>query len=369
LRATYVIAGGYTVGHLTPGLAVAEELRQRHPKLAVLFAGWADPVEADFVRRAGLPFLALPGAPWVGRGAGARGHSLAAVLPAAWIARRHFRAAGAIGLLSLGSFAAFAPALAARSLGLPVTIFEPNARLGLANRLIRHFAREVLASRLFDPAALPRSLPCEVVGVPLRSALQDLAARHPAPPTGTVHLLVLGGSLGDPFLNARAPGLARRLAASGVDLRVTHQCGRGIAATAVQEAYAQLGLRATVAPFLDPIAPVLASAQFVLTAGGAVTLHEVAAAGVPLLVVPLGGAAAVHQRGNAAAFGQATGCLCRTEETWDESEAAAAIAAVLRDPARWQQQSHALQGFVSSDARAAAVARIVATLRAAARRP
>ncbi len=362
MGATYIITGGYTAGHLTPGLAVAEELRQRHPNLDVLFAGRADPVEAEFVGQHGLSFLALPASPWASQSLRVRGRVLAVMLPAVWIARRRFQAVGAVGVLSLGSFAAFAPALAARSLGLPLTVFEPNAHFGLANRLLRPLSHQVLVSKLFEVGTRPSFEHCEIVGVPLRSALQALAERRPDPSPAGTRLLVLGGSLGSPFLNARVPELASQLAALGIDLTVTHQCGHDVDATAVLAAYAQAGVRAEVRPFLDPIAPVLAAADFVVTAAGAITLHEVAAAGVPLLVLPLRAGAAAHQYANAEAFGRATGCLVRTEETWAATPIATAIAAVLRDPAQWKNQSRALQNFVAGNARAKIVDRIIASL-------
>jgi len=362
LGATYVIAGGYTAGHLTPGLAVAGEIRQRLARIDVLFAGSNDPAEAEFVRASGLSFLALPAAPWVSQKARVRGRSLAVMLPAVWIARRKFRASGAVGLLSLGSFASFAPALAARSLGLPVIVFEPNAHFGLANRLLLPFAAQVLVSKLFDVRTHRGSAKCEAVGVPLRAALQALTGRQPEPPTGGARLLVLGGTLGSPFLNARVPGLARQLASLGIDLQITHQCGREADAAAVRAAYEREGVRAVVEPFFDPIAPVLDAADFILTAAGAITLHEIAAAGVPLLATPLRAGAGAHQYANAEAFGRATGCLVRTEETWEEAGIAQAIAAVLGDREAWRRQSRALQTFAAGNASAAVVDRIAASL-------
>lgn len=362
MEATLVIAGGYTAGHLTPGLAIAAELRERYPHLQVLFAGRSSPEEEEFVRHAGFSFLALPASPWASQGLSARTRTLAGMLPAVWMARRRLRDAHAVSLISLGSFVVYAPALAARSLGLPVTIFEPNARFGLANQLLRPFATEVLASRLFEASTRPLPRRCTIVGVPLRSSLQELASRRPAPPHPATRLLVLGGSLGSPFLNERVPGLTRQLQANGVALRVTHQCGRGVDAAGVRAAYGRAGVSAVVEPFFDPIAPVVAEADFVVTAAGAITLHEVAAAGVPLLTVPLRAGAAAHQYFNAEAFGQATGCLVRTEETWDEITTAAAIAAVLRDPNCWLARSRELQAFVAGNARGAVVDRIVASL-------
>jgi UDP-N-acetylglucosamine--N-acetylmuramyl-(pentapeptide) pyrophosphoryl-undecaprenol N-acetylglucosamine transferase len=151
-------------------------------------------------------------------------------------------------------------------------------------------------------------------------------------------------------------------------LRVTHQCGREADPAAVRVAYAQTGVRAVVEPFFDPFAPVLADADFILTAAGAITLHEIAAAGVPMLITPLRAGAGAHQYANAEAFARANGSLVRTEETWEEVGIAKAIAAVVGDPTLWQTQSRALQTFVAGNARAAIVDQIVAMLPARALR-
>jgi UDP-N-acetylglucosamine:LPS N-acetylglucosamine transferase len=365
LGPTYVIAGGYTAGHLTPGLAVAEELRQRHPDLNLLFAGRKDAAESQFVRRHGLSFLALPAAPWACRNAKQRGRALMVTLPAVCIARRRFREAGAVGLLSLGSFATFAPALAARSLGLPVTVFEPNARFGLAHRMLQPIACRVLGSRLFEAGTRPLPRRCEIVGVPLRAAVEAIAAHRPGPPARRSRLLVLGGSLGSPFLNAQVPELARQLVALGTDVGVTHQCGYDYDAAAVFADYQRAGVRAVVRQFFDPIAPVLADADFIVTSAGAITLHEISAARIPLLVTPLRGSAAAHQYANADAFARATGCLTSIEETWNPARLAEDIAAVLTNPERWTEQSRALGAFAAGDARAKVVERIASSLAAA----
>jgi UDP-N-acetylglucosamine--N-acetylmuramyl-(pentapeptide) pyrophosphoryl-undecaprenol N-acetylglucosamine transferase len=364
LSDTYVIAGGYSAGHLTPGLAVAEALRVQRPDLNILFAGSAEPAEAEFVRAAGISFLALPGVPWVHRGPLVQAQSVAAIAPALWIARRKFKAASAVGLLSLGSFAAIAPALAARSLGLPVIIFEPNASLGLAHRVIRPFARQVLASRLFDPHSLPPGIACAVVGVPLRSALGALAERTAQPPAGELRLLVLGGSLGDSFLNERVPSLAARLGTPALPVRVTHQCGRRIDPAAVRAAYLRNRVKAVVERFLDPIAPALRDAHFIIAAAGAVTIHEIAAAGVPVLIVPLDSPGTSHEQANAEAFCRVTGCLRSTQENWNEVGLAGEIAAVVGDRGRWLTQSRALRLFAGNDAGVDTITQILASLRA-----
>jgi UDP-N-acetylglucosamine--N-acetylmuramyl-(pentapeptide) pyrophosphoryl-undecaprenol N-acetylglucosamine transferase len=355
---THIIAGGYSAGHVTPAFALAEAAFASRPERRVEFMGSADGVEARLVSEAGMAFTGFDVAPWAGRGGTGRLVSLARLVPAIFAARRKLRAAGAGGLTSLGSFAALAPALAAWSLGLPVTIYESNVEPGMANRLLLRRARRLLVSRFYAPRRGHGGPAPEVAGVPLRAGLRKIAAAEPSPAAGVARLLVLGGSLGDEFLNENAPGLAAGLAASAPGLEVTHQCGLGGDAEATRARYAALGLRVTVYPFFNDIAPVLAGAHFVVTPAGAVTLHEVAATGVPLLVVPLGTAALAHQHANAEALRAATGCLSCTEEDWRAEELAPRVAAILGDPACWRERSAALRAFSPEDAGARWAGRI-----------
>src|SRR5690606_26050547 len=113
-------------------------------------------------------------------------------------------------------------------------------------------------------------------------------------------LLVLGGSGGSPFLNARAPELAAALARAGIPVAVEHQTGTD-AVAAVREAYARADVAAETSPFLDDIAAAYARADFAVTCAGACTLAELAAVRLPALVVPLAAAARNHEEANARA--------------------------------------------------------------------
>lgn len=344
---THIIVGGYSAGHVTPGFALVEATRARWPERRVEFMGSADGVEARLVPAAGMAFTGFDVSPWAGRGGFGRAGSLARLVPAIFAARRRLREVGAGGLTSLGSFAALAPGLAAWSLGLPVTIYESNVELGLANRLLLRRARRLLVSRFYAPVRASVGPAAEVIGVPLRSEVRRVTAKAPE---GAARLLVLGGSLGDQFLNEHAPELAVRLAGISPGLTVTHQCGLDGDAEAVRARYAARGMRARVYPFFDDIASVLAGAHFVVTPAGAITLHEVAAVGVPLLVVPLSTAAVAHQHANAHALRVATGCLSCTEEDWRADALAGCIAEVLAEPACWRERSAALRAFSPGDA-------------------
>lgn len=354
MRPSLIIAGGYTAGHITPGLALAEALS---PDVHCLFMGARDGMEATLVAQAGLPFIGVPALPWAGRRAAARVVSLATLLPAILRARREIKKSRATALVSLGSFAALAPGLAAVSLGLPVILYESNTTLGLAHRVLLPFAKDLLTSRLFHQS-LRRGPRPEIVGVPLRHAVQALAGQPVIFPTGPVRILVLGGSLGNPFLNLRMPAVLRLLARAHPELSVIHQSGHAVAPDTIARAYAEAGINASVHSYLDPIAPAFASAHVVVATAGAITLHELAAAGVPSLVVPLEGAAARHQHDNAFAFTALTGCPHVSEATWDDDRVAATLAGLLVHPDTWAACSERLRSLVATPAAAQAAARV-----------
>ncbi len=345
VRPSLIIAGGYSAGHITPGIALSEAFS---PQVNCIFMGARDGMEASLVVQAGLPFIGVHALPWAGRRASARAASLATLLPAILCARREIKKSGATALISLGSFAALAPSLAAVSLGLPVILYESNTTLGLAHRVLLPFAKTLLTSRLFHQA-LPRRPAPVTVGVPLRNDILALAHRSVEFPPGAVRVLVLGGSLGNPFFNRRMPDVMRRLALIHPGVSVIHQCGIAIDPTPIIRAYADVGVSASVETYRNPISTAFESIHLVVTTAGAITLHEIAAAGIPALIMPLEGAAARHQHDNAFTFTALTGCPHISEDTWDDEQVSGTLAGLLADPAAWQACSHRLRRFFSPD--------------------
>ena len=351
VRPLLAFAGGHTAGHIAPALAAIDWLRAHGPECEFLFLGTPAKWERELVTQAGVPFAALPAVPWVGQRALTRLGTLARMIPAILAARRRLRAAHATTAIGLGSFASFAPVIAARSLGLPVTLFEPNAISGLATRLARPFARVVLVSRLYSG---PRS-PGRIVetGVPLPRALTELTGSPPPPPGERLRVLVLGGSLGNPFLNERMPEVACHLRAMRPAFALTHQCGHGVDPRPLAGDYAAAGIEAEVVSFLPSLAAPLRAASFVVTAAGAISLHEVAAAGVPALVVPLDHGGGAHQLNNAAAFARLTDCPVLTHREWSPARVADEIHRTVGEPACWRRRQIGLRALAASEGTAA----------------
>jgi UDP-N-acetylglucosamine--N-acetylmuramyl-(pentapeptide) pyrophosphoryl-undecaprenol N-acetylglucosamine transferase len=290
---TVLIMAGGTGGHVFPALAVAEVLRRRACR--VVWLGTRHGIEARLVPAAGIPVE------WV-RVAGLRGKSIGTWLLAPLrLLRALGDALGAIRrarpdvVLGLGGFVAGPGGIAARLLGRPLVIHEQNAIAGVTNRILARFAHTV--AEAFPGSFGP--ITCAVaVGNPVRQAIEALtagaAARAPREPR---RLLVFGGSQGAAALNRLAPA-ALALLPPAERPAVLHQTGRE-RREAVAAAYAALGMQADVREFIDDMAAAYAWADLAVSRSGALTVSELAAVGLPAVLVPFPTAVDDHQTRNA----------------------------------------------------------------------
>jgi UDP-N-acetylglucosamine--N-acetylmuramyl-(pentapeptide) pyrophosphoryl-undecaprenol N-acetylglucosamine transferase len=333
----FLIAAGGTVGHVAPALAVAEALRRRGG--LVTFAGSPDRVEARLVPEHGYEFdpFAVSGLPRrFGPGlARAVGRALAAPVACRRILRRRRPDA----VLGAGGYVAGPMVFAARLDRIPCALSEADAHLGLANRLAAP-----LAERVF--LALPLGLRGEkyrAVGRPIPAAsrpVERTAARRRlglAPEARVV--LVFGGSLGARLLNE----LALEAWADGGPA-VVHLCG--------ERDYPELRGRASrpdyiLEPFIDEIGLAYGAADIVLArAGGSV--WELAAAGLPAVLVPGAFATGDHQEKNARWFADAGGAVVVNES--DAAQAPRTVEELLGNADRLAGMAAAMRAVAKPDA-------------------
>jgi len=196
-------------------------------------------------------------------------------------------------VFSIGGYAAGPISLAARSLGVPVALMEPNSVIGLANRLIAPFVQRAYTAfaeseRHFKKRVVLRA------GVPIRGGFAPVLY---APDLSCPRVLVLGGSQGAKSLNEAVP---RALSQSSPGIRVVHQCGAAHEAE-TRRLYDGLGLgaRADVVPFIADMPAALAQADLVIARSGASAVSEICAIGRPSLLIPYPFASGDHQRINA----------------------------------------------------------------------
>lgn len=288
-RPVLIMAGG-TGGHIFPGLAVAESLRARG--VPVEWLGAVGGMETTVVPAQRIAMHAVSVR-------GLRGKGWKTRLLAPWMLLRALFASLAVlrrvkprSVLSMGGYVAGPGGIAAWLLRRPLLVHEQNAVAGFTNRKLAKLARRVLVG---FADALPGST---WVGNPVRAAIAALPsprerlAQRDAPP----RLLVLGGSLGARALNLVLP---RALAQLDPSQRPTviHQCGsRGL--DEARQAYADAGVDAEVVAFIDDMARTYGWADLAVCRAGALTLAELAAAGLGALLVPFPHAVDDHQTRN-----------------------------------------------------------------------
>lgn len=336
---TVLIMAGGTGGHVFPALAVADVLIRRG--LRVHWLGTNRGIEADLVPKAGIPlhFIqvgGLRGKDW--RAQVAAPFRLGRAL---WQACQLLRQLRPSCVLGLGGFASGPGGLAAWLLRTPLVIHEQNAVAGTTNRLLAPLAKQVL---LGYPDALDADH-VEVVGNPVRRAIAEL----PAPEqrwsgrVGNLRLLVLGGSLGAQPINAVLPAAIAALP-EALRPEVWHQTGAGHDEGAAEH-YRELGVAARVAPFIQDMAEAYGWADLVICRAGALTVAELAAAGVGALLVPLPHAIDDHQTANARWLSeQRAGRLLPQRELSAEALAAqlAELAARPQELLAWARAARAL---------------------------
>ena len=288
-----MIAGGGTGGHVFPGLAVARCLRERG--IGVVWLGSASGMEADRVPAAGLVFEKVDIEGFRGRGPlswlFAPWRLSLALLQASRVLLRHRPRV----VLGFGGFAAAPGGLMAVAFGIPLLVHEQNAVAGLTNRLLAPFSRQVLLG--FRNSLVRRN--ARWVGNPVRADISAL----PAPGerfkgrAGAIRLLVVGGSRGAAVFNEVVPAALARLAVGRRPL-VRHQTGQGkIESTRANAERA--GVEIELFEFIDDIARMYAWADLVLCRAGALSVSEVAAAGVAAVFVPYPYSVDDHQAANA----------------------------------------------------------------------
>ncbi len=327
---TMVIMAGGTGGHVFPGLAVAHRLQADGWNIHWL--GTPDRMEADLVPAHGFPieFINIRGL---------RNHGLVrkllapfqickAVLQAFMILRR-IRPDVVLGM---GGYAAGPGGVAAKLLGIPVVLHEQNAAAGLTNRLLAKIATRILMG--FE-GAFPLTERSRVVGNPVRDEFLQLAQKplkkyHTGNP---LKILIVGGSLGARPLNQIVPHALAKL--NNIDVR--HQSGKGNA-SAVSDLYQSLGVTTvTVTEFITDMAAAYEWADLLICRAGALTVAEVAAAGIPAVFVPLPHAVDDHQTRNAESLTRRGSAVLMPQKEMTADKLAELIAQWQVDPRQLQK--------------------------------
>jgi len=329
-RTWAIIAGGGTAGHLLPGLAVARTLIDRgHLIDSIHFVGASRGIEATLVPEAGFQITLLPG-----RGVQRRltVQNLAAVwglcravAQAIVLVRRRRPAV----VLALGGFASIACAVAAVLWRVPLIVADQNARAGAANRLVGRFAKACAVP--FPETDLPNAI---VTGNPVRDEILAVAqdrGRNAARaalglPPDRIVIVSFAGSLGSRRLNEAVYGAVEQWSDRS-DLAIHHVIGARDWDSRPRLDPALLHYQ--VVSYEDRMPMVLAAADLAVCRSGGTTVAELAAVGVPAVLVPLPIATRDHQTANAAALVRVGGAVLVPDADFDADRLVREVTALL----------------------------------------
>jgi len=372
-----VFSGGGTGGHLFPGLAVAQRLLGEVPQLEITFVGGGRPFERRQVAAAGFEYLPLPCRPLP--------RTLRDVFPFVTDSLHGYREARRFlddthvsAVVGLGGYASVPMARAAIRAGVPLVLLEQNAVPGRATRWLAPAAALVCTAFAEAGHTLGSRCAVRVTGNPIRP---HFTRRPPAAQAGGANgrrggsgpngspspvdssngsnghdrpkvLLIVGGTAGARSLNENVPWALYKVGAALRGWKIAHQSGSD-ELEATRERYRRLGLQATVVRFIANMPQVLGQTDLVVCRAGGTTLAELAATGVPAILLPYPFAAHDHQRKNADVFSAAGASLTLDERELPgriDDHLAGAIALLAGNPARRAAMAEAMRGLALPDA-------------------
>ncbi|RJG09442.1 undecaprenyldiphospho-muramoylpentapeptide beta-N-acetylglucosaminyltransferase [Massilia cavernae] len=324
-----IMAAG-TGGHIFPGIAIAQTMRQRGWEVSWL--GTAHGMETDLVPKAGIPMDTIDFAGLRGKGLGhtVRGAFKMAASFATCMGIVRRRKPDVV--LGMGGYVTVPGGLMARCAGVPLALVNADAALLLSNKTLAPVAQKVLFG---FPADFGRAAAKAIVtGNPVRREILDM----PSPETrfgartGVLRVLVVGGSLGAKVLNDSVPAALAMLPADARPV-VTHQSGKKNI-DALRASYAQAGVQANVVDFIDNMAAAYADADVVICRAGAITVSELTAAGVASVLVPFMASTTSHQRDNAVWMANQNAAIHLPQSELNAKSMAALLQSLTRDACR-----------------------------------
>ena len=343
---TVVVAGGGTAGHVLPGIAIARALQGRG--CTVHYVGSERGLEARLVPPTGIPLTLLPGRGIARKLTAANIGTVVGLVRALWRALVHVRRLRPAVVVGVGGYASAPCTVAAVLWRVPIVVAEQNTVPGAANRLAARFARASAVS--FPGTPLPRAV---VTGNPVRPEVLavDRATDGPAAkaalgvPDGRLLVLVAGGSLGALSINRAVLELADRWRDRD-DVAIRHVVGdRDWPAVGDRSRPGYEQVR-----YEDDMPRALAAADVGVFRAGSSMCFEIAAVGLPAVLVPSPHVTGDHQAGNARALAGAGAAVVVPDAELSAERLDAELTALLADPGRRTAMCEAARGLARPDA-------------------
>ncbi len=325
LQRVLIMAGG-TGGHVFPGLALANYLRDQG--IEVHWLGTQRGLEAQCVPSAGITFHVIK----IG---GLRGKNFKTlllapfkILTALYQSCRILYRIQPNMVIGMGGFVSGPGGVASWLLGYPLIIHEQNAKAGFTNKILAKFSKKILEG---FPAAFKRQSKVVSIGNPVRLEIEQLPppqTREAFSASAPLRLLVLGGSLGAQAINELMPQ-ALKLLPADLSFEVRHQTGQkhDRAAHEAYAAHSKPNINFHLTPFIEDMAENYAWANLVLCRAGALTIAELCAAGLGAILIPFPYAVDDHQTANADFMVRHHAALCCQQSAMNAEK----LAVLLKD--------------------------------------
>ncbi len=352
---------GGTAGHINPALAVANLMRERHPDCNILFIGAQGHMEEKLVPQAGYALRCLPGSGLSRKlnpaGIKQNAHAVKCVLDAVKACKRIFKEFQPDVIVGTGGYASFPALYAGSSMKIPVCVHESNAVPGVTTKLAAKLADRVLVCFEESKKMYPNPAKVEVVGMPVRrefiygnreKARQELGiGEEPV-------VLSAFGSLGAKVMNQTMAELFRMEQQAHFPFRHIHATGSfgwewmpGL----VQEKGVDLSRTKQIEmkEYFYNMPTLMAAADVMISRAGASTCNEIAAAGLPCILIPSPNVTNNHQEKNARVLEARKGAVVLLEKDCTAQALYAQIQSLLADPQRRAEMGRNLHEMVTLD--------------------
>ena len=353
LRVAFI--GGGSGGHVFPAIAIAQELLSQLPESRFLFLTSHREIDRQVMDASGLSEIEAQIVPYASLPSKRELWSSVMRLPLLWRSLRQARRALVTFkpdvVVGLGALASVPGVVAGSRLGLPVVLLEQNCIPGKATHaLARRAQLTVFGLPVPDDRIQHWASSTKTCGTPVRADIRELAELPVLNRAGRKRILILGGSQGSHSVNQIVAIAFRNGLQIPSDWGIVHQTGQAQVA-AIRDQYQQYGIAARVEAFLPDMCAELAAASITISRAGAVTIQELACAGVPSILIPLSTAADNHQMINARLLERSGAALIIDERSIDAVEVfTTALELLLGELHHRQRMAHAIRSLATPNA-------------------
>ena len=353
---------GGTGGHINPAIAVANILKERRPDTKFLFIGAQGHMEEQLVPAAGYELVTLPGSGLSRRlnpeGIKKNIHAVKCVLSAVGKCKKIIRDFGADVIVGTGGYASFPALLAGSQLKVPTVVHEANAVPGLTTKMAAALADRVLVC--FDESVRYYKKPeqVEVVGMPVRQEFlfcnKEAARKELGMDDGKCVVLSAFGSQGAKVMNETMADMMPMEQTDGFPFHHIHATG-SFGKEWMPERVKANGVDFETEPMLDireyiyNMPTVMAAADVMISRAGSATCNEIAAAGVPCILIPSPNVTNNHQEKNARVLEEAGGAVVVLEKDCTPEKMYELVTGLLADTRRRNEMTASLHSLVKSD--------------------